>query len=267
MLHYIIFFIIALVPCIIGSISGIGGGIIIKPVLDMVSGNGLFGPEEINFLSGCTVLAMSFVSLLRSRKTGVRLEGGIGFSLASGAVAGGLFGKMLFSFAVMSVNKNLVTAIQSSILIIMTGLVVLYIRKKDSVTKKNICYLPFCVVLGLCMGLVSAFLGIGGGPINMMVLSYFLSMDTKTSALHSLFIIFLSQLASFILTVGTDIPPVPLSSLFTMIAGGVMGAFIGSRIVKHLRNEQVDRLFNMLMLVVIALCVFNLMKSASGLAG
>jgi uncharacterized membrane protein YfcA len=88
------------------------------------------------------------------------------------------------------------------------------------------------------MGMVSAFLGIGGGPINIMLISFFLSMDTKTSALHSLFIIFLSQLASLAMTAGTGtIPPVPPSALCAMISGGVVRALIGSRQVRLLRNE------------------------------
>jgi uncharacterized membrane protein YfcA len=269
MISLVIFLLIALIPCIIGAISGIGGGIIIKPVLDMVTGSSLagnfaggarLGAVEINFLSGCTVLTMSSVSLLRSRKTGVRLEAGRGTALAVGAVVGGISGKMIFSFAVMAAHKNTIGAIQSLLLIVMTGCVMLYMQKKESVTRKNLLFLPFCTALGLGLGLVSAFLGIGGGQINIMALSFFLSMDTKTSALHSLFVIFLSQLASFILTVAAGIPTVPLPGLAAMICGGVSGALIGSYIVRLLRNDQIDRLFNVLMTVVIALSVYNLIN-------
>ena len=47
---------------------------------------------------------------------------------------------------------------------------------------------------------LSAFLGIGGGPINLAILSFCFSMDSKTAALNSLYIILFSQAASFINT-------------------------------------------------------------------
>ena len=48
----------------VGSISGIGGGVLIKPVLDAVAD---MPSSQISFLSGITVLTMTIVSLLRSR--------------------------------------------------------------------------------------------------------------------------------------------------------------------------------------------------------
>jgi uncharacterized membrane protein YfcA len=264
------FLLIALIPSIAGAISGIGGGVIIKPVLDMAAGSGLashaveisrLGPREINFLSGCTVLAMSLVSLLRSRKTGIRLEGGRGTALALGAAVGGIGGKTLFGLVVTSAPANLVGAVQSSLLLVMTAGVILYTQKKNFIVPKNTRFLPLCAALGLGLGLVSAFLGIGGGPINIMAISFFLSMDSKTAALHSLFVVFLSQAASFFLSLGAGIPPVPLSGLLAMISGGVIGALIGSHLVRLLRNEQVDRFFTILMMAVIALSAYNLANS------
>jgi uncharacterized membrane protein YfcA len=41
---------------VIGSICGIGGGVIIKPVLDAV---GLYSVSTISFMSGCIVLSMT----------------------------------------------------------------------------------------------------------------------------------------------------------------------------------------------------------------
>jgi uncharacterized membrane protein YfcA len=108
------------------------------------------------------------------------------------------------------------------------------------------------------MGLLSAFLGIGGGPINIIALSFFLSMDSKTAAVYSLLIIFFSQTASLILTVlSKNIPAVSPPVLVAMIAGGVTGGLTGSVIAGHMRNEQVDKLFSILLVFVIAVSVYN----------
>ena len=45
--------------CTVGAICGIGGGILIKPVLDAT---GVADVATINFLAGCTVLSMTLYS-------------------------------------------------------------------------------------------------------------------------------------------------------------------------------------------------------------
>lgn len=59
----IIYFAISLLASIVGAICGVGGGIIIKPALDAM---GTLDVSAINFLSACTVLSMSVVSVVKS---------------------------------------------------------------------------------------------------------------------------------------------------------------------------------------------------------
>jgi uncharacterized membrane protein YfcA len=272
-----VFLFIAFIPSLIGAVSGIGGGIIIKPVLDAAAPFlGVPGPAEINFLSGCTVLTMSAVSLLRSfavrnKGGGVVLERRRGTALAVGAALGGVCGKLVFAWAVsvslrtsgVVVGRSIVSAIQSSILLVLTLAVLLYTLKKEQVTSKKLQNLPLCVLLGLFLGMLSAFLGIGGGPINIMVISYFFSMDTKITALHSIYTVFLSQLASLILTVvGGTIPPVGIPALLAMITGGAGGGLIGSHLAGRFSNRQVDWLFTLVLIIVLLLCMGNLAQLA-----
>jgi uncharacterized membrane protein YfcA len=258
MAHFLSFC-VAFIPSVVGAISGIGGGVIIKPVLDAVFS---LKADTISFLSGCTVLAMSSVSLLRNQKTGVKLEGKRGTALAVGSVLGGLVGKQLFTTAIVGLgNSYRLQAIQTAILIVLVGWILLYSLRKDFIIRKNIQNLPFCAFLGLMLGMVSAFLGIGGGPANIVLISYFLFMDTKTSAVHSLYTIFLSQLASLILTIASrQIPPVEPFTLVTMVAGGIMGGLLGSRLIRKLRNSQIDILFWLILELVIFISTFNRVK-------
>ncbi|WP_044297389.1 hypothetical protein [Robinsoniella peoriensis] len=63
-------YIIIVIECFLasaaGSICGIGGGVIIKLVLDAT---GTMHVTTISFLSGCTVLSMSVVSLYKNLTT------------------------------------------------------------------------------------------------------------------------------------------------------------------------------------------------------
>lgn len=233
-----------------------------KPVLDAVSG---LGAVEINFLSGCAVLAMSLVSLLYGRGAGIILEPRRGTALAGGAALGGISGKLIFNAAIRSfAGTPMVRIIQSLVLIVLTTMVFIYIKNKKNIRQKNIYNVFFCIALGLFLGMVSAFLGIGGGPVNIMIISYFLSMDSKTAALHSLYTIFLSQTASLLITImGQTMAQVNSVQLIAMITGGISGGLIGSRIAKALNHDQVDTIFSGILIAVMLLSVYNIIKVAA----
>ena len=78
---------------------------------------------------------------------------------------------------------------------------------------------------------MSSFLGIGGGPINLVVLYFFFSMDTKTAAANSLYIIFFSQLCSLLATLVTSsVPDFRWTVLALMAVGGLGGGVLGRRL-------------------------------------
>lgn len=82
---------ISFLASIIGGICGIGGGIIIKPALDL---SGLASIATISFLSSCTVLSMSAYNVCKSlsEKSGA-IDTKSGTPLAIGAALGGIVGK------------------------------------------------------------------------------------------------------------------------------------------------------------------------------
>ena len=194
----ILYFFISFISSVAGAISGIGGGIIIKPVLDAATSQSIVA---ISFLSGCTVLVMSFVSLIRSKMKGISIDIRCCTTLAVGGVIGGVLGKYLFNILKKSLEADAALgAIQAGILLAMTLGVLVYMSKKDKIQTKCIQSDSIRLLTGLLLGVVSAFLGIGGGPMNIAVLHYFFSMDAKKSAINSLYIIFFSQMASLITT-------------------------------------------------------------------
>ncbi len=77
---------------------------------------------------------------------------------------------------------------------------------------------------------MSTFLGIGGGPINLVVLFYFFSMDTKTTPENSLYIIFFSQIASLISSIVTkSISAFSIRMLVMMVLCGIGGGDAGEK--------------------------------------
>ena len=106
----VVFFAVSLLASIVGSICGIGGGVIIKPVLDAMN---VMSVSCISFLSGCTVLTMSVVSVYKNMRAGKKLNLRIATLLAVGAAVGGVAGKMMFEAVKASVgNENFVGMVQ-----------------------------------------------------------------------------------------------------------------------------------------------------------
>ena len=112
----IVFFAVSILSSIAGSICGIGGGVIIKPVLDAT---GIMSVSAISFLSGCTVLAMSVVSVYKNvRSKAAMLYLRIATGLAVGAAAGGVIGKTMFQSLKAAVGNEAVVGMTQAIVLI-----------------------------------------------------------------------------------------------------------------------------------------------------
>ena len=105
-----LFLLVSFFASTVGAVCGIGGGVIIKPVLDMLH---LETVTTISFLSGCTILSMTCYSVGRSmlaKEHQVVLR--TATPLAIGAAVGGLLGKQLFTYIrALFANQNAVGAV------------------------------------------------------------------------------------------------------------------------------------------------------------
>lgn len=243
---------------VVGAICGIGGGVIIKPVLDAF---GIMDVSTISFLSGCTVLSMTTYSVARSKLSGDSLiQPKTGFPLAVGAAIGGVVGKYLFQIVKsMSADANRVGAVQALCLLIVTFGTLIYTLRQKHIKTMIVDSAAVCVVIGLLLGIMSSFLGIGGGPINLVVLYYFFSMDTKTAAENSLYIILFSQIASLISTIVTaSVPAFEVGMLLLMVCGGIAGGVVGRSVNKKIDGDTVQKLFIGLMVLIMLINVYNI---------
>ena len=253
-------FAICFMASTIGAICGIGGGVIIKPALDAF---GIMDVSTISFLSGCTVLSMTTYSVVKAKRSGSsKINQETGIPLALGAAIGGVFGKYLFQIIKgMSSNPDRVGAVQASCLLLVTLGTLLYTIFKKRIKTHNIQSKGICACIGLVLGIMSSFLGIGGGPINLVVFFFFFSMDTKTAAENSLYTIFFSQIASLIYSIASgSVPAFSIGMLALMAGSGICGGICGRSFNKKLNNELVDRLFIGLMVIMIFINMYNIYK-------
>ena len=190
-MEYLVFILISFFASVIGCICGIGGGVIIKPVMDAFH---LYPVSTISFMSGCIVLSMTSYSVIKSMLTHEsQIVRGTSTWLGVGAALGGISGKQLFEMIRAGAgDPDMVGAVQTVALFLVTAATILYTVNKGKIRTYSVKKPVPCITIGLALGLISSFLGIGGGPLNLVVLYFFMSMDTKPAAQNSLYIILIS---------------------------------------------------------------------------
>ncbi|MBQ8851659.1 MAG: sulfite exporter TauE/SafE family protein, partial [Oscillibacter sp.] len=174
----------------------------------------------------------------------------------------GVVGNNLFQvIRSMSADADRVGAIQAICLLVLTVGTLLYTLFKSRIPTHRVKNRAVCVTIGLVLGVMSSFLGIGGGPINLVVLFFFFSMDTKTAAENSLYIILFSQVASLLASLVTrTVPDFSLGMLCLMVGGGIAGGICGRNVNKKLESAAVDKLFIALMVLMIFINLYNIYR-------
>ena len=271
-----VFVLVILFATCAGATCGMGGGVIIKPVLDALSPMSTF---QINFVSSMCVLAMALSSLVKHifQKKSSHIP--TAAAAASGAFAGGVAGEFIFEAVEKAASKilgenadALLKIIQNSVLALLLAGVLIYMLVRKSKGE----YLPSpamtiktfaaCCVLGV----ISTFLGIGGGPINVCVLCLVLRTDTKEVTFYSLLTVMFAQVAKlfklavtggFTSNVILDVNLqwwALLIMIFTAVAGGLLGAVLN----KRLSLKAVNGIYYAVIGLVIALNVYNIIYNA-----
>lgn len=255
----ILYFLIGLGASVFGSLAGLGGGIIIKPVLDLI---GQYDVSTIGILSATTVFSMATVSLLSSARSSIKIKVKLSLMIALSSIVGGALGKQSFNSLVNMLNDSeLITLIQASILAFLMVLIFIFVRFKHHMTMLDLKNPLIIIGAGFILGILAAFLGIGGGPFNVAILTLLFSMGPKEAGLNSIFIIFFSQLSSITFTASTTgFTSFDLTMLPYMIAGGILGGLVGSKLVVKIKDQTVDKIFLVGIIAIIGINVTNMAK-------
>ena len=179
---YIIFFVVSILASVVGAICGVGGGVFMKPALDAV---GVLPVNTITFLSTCTVISMTSYNVisaaLNTKKGGSDnlIDWNLTTWLAIGAALGGVIGKSIYqSIKKGAANPEIVGGYQALALLIAVALTLIYTLNKKRCKGYTVTNPAMLLFLGFALGTLSSFVRIGGGPMNLAVLYFFLSMPT-----------------------------------------------------------------------------------------
>lgn len=261
-LAYAAVFAVCFLASLLGPLCGIGGGVIIKPVVDAL---GVMPVAAVSFLSSVSVLTMSLATLAQNavaRTSTVNARSLL--PLACGSAVGGVMGKALFNaLSAGFPDAEAVGAVQAIVLIALSVLVLAYTLNKNRVRGLHIEAAAPKAAVGFVAGACWSFLGIGGGPFNLAILTFCFTMESKPAAQGSLFIIAFSQTASLVYSVASgSIPHVVPAVLAGACAAAIAGSVAGRHLVKKMDSAAVDRLYLVALLLIIAISCYNVLRFA-----
>ncbi len=242
----------------LGAFVGLGGGVIIKPVLDFI---GAEPRMQVDFLSCVAVFTMSIVSTCKQIKNKVEFKKNIVLLIAIGSVAGGFLGSFCVDVLEKFMHSDIIRCVQAFVLASLLAAVCFYVSKE----RRSFCVENNIAIffVGLSLGFIASFLGIGGGPINVAVLTLFFSMNVRESAVYSVAIIFFSQLSKLItlfLNSGIETYSHQWKTLIFILPAAIIGGIIGSGFNRKFDDKTIRKVFTFVMVILVVLNIYNGIK-------
>lgn len=249
-----LYFTIIVLANTIGAISGMGGGVIIKPVLDLV---GVHQVAEISFYAAVAVFVMSMVSTYRQVKNGVKIEWRFAAWVSLGAVIGGFVGTRLLDWFILRLPHEGYAQMIQIILTIITLLFAFFYTKYNQ-PKWLLQHVGWYLLCGFILGSLASLLGIGGGPINVSLLMMLFSLQMKEATVYSICTIFFSQLAKLVsIGVTSGFAIFDLRLLYFIVPAAIMGGLLGAKLSGILSGDKVTVVFQTVILFVLLINIYN----------
>ena len=259
---------------IVGFMSGlfgVGGGFLMTPLLIFmgIPPATAVGTESVQILGSSVSGAMA-----HGLKKNIDYE--IGAFLLIGGIFGSTLGVILFNFLKESGNIDLIIKFLYILFLAIIGTLMLVESTISLVKEKTVKtpskrrsrtildLLPFKlkfrnskifisillpIFVGIFVGLLSAFMGVGGGFVMVPAMIYIFKMGTVLAIGTSLFQIVFVTLNVSILHATFNYSVDLILAIFLLI-GGVIGAQYGSKLTSKFKGEQIRILLAMIVLVV-----------------
>lgn len=96
-------------------------------------------------------------------------------------------------------------------------------------------------VIGISAGVISGFLGSGGGMILVPIFSHFLKLDEVKARATTIFCIAFMVLASSVFYINQN--SIDFGLGWKCAIGGIIGGFIGSKLLMKLQSKYLELIF------------------------
>ena len=107
-----------------------------------------------------------------------------------------------------------------------------------------------CLLVGVVAGLAGALCGVGGGIIMVPAFALMLGMTQKTAVATSLAVVVVSGLSATANNITSKSNLIDWKIVGITALGAVVAAWYGSDLMRSLSNQQLTKIFGVLMIVV-----------------
>src|SRR5579884_1465276 len=276
-LYPVLIFVGAVAAGLLGSLVGLGGGVLIVPLLTLVFGFPIYfaiGASIISVIATSSGAAAAYVrDHITNMRVGMFLEIGTTLGAISGAFLAGFLSPMLLSIIfgiillisaaplVFELGEELPQGVTNDRWAEWLSLASTYPDKR---LRREIPYQVTRTPLGLLMmyiaGLISGLLGIGSGTFKVLALDVAMRLPMKASTTTSNFMIGVTAAASAgIYFSRGDIPPLIAAPV---ALGILLGALVGAHLLARLSNK----LLRIIFLGVIVVAAVEMVLHGLGIA-
>ena len=270
----ILLFLISIFAGVFGSIVGLGGGVVIVPVLTLFLG------VDIHFAIGASIVAIIGTSsgaastYVKDKVTNLRVGMFLELASTSGAIVGAglasyanspalelIFGSILILTLVptiMKIGEDIPKSPELKGLSKRLNLTGSYAEPDGKVVQYNATKPAAGLAGTAAAGVLSGLLGIGGGAFKVISMDLAMKLPMKVSTTTSNFMIGVTAAASAgIYFARGDVNPIVVAPV---ALGILIGAAIGARLLMRSRNPTVRKVFA----IVLAATAIQMILSAMG---
>ncbi|MDQ3967360.1 MAG: sulfite exporter TauE/SafE family protein [Thermoproteota archaeon] len=232
----------------LGSMLGVGGGIIMVPALTFLN----LPPTQAASTSLIAVMSTSVSSTIEySRQK--RIDYALGLEMAACAIPGGVLGAVLSEYLLEDTFK-----LYFGILLILTGLYILYKNSvlKDRRVKRRSLPLQVAVfAASFGAGIISSLFGVGGGIVFVPAMLLVLGLTMHRAAPTSQLTLMMTAIAG-VFTHSALGHPDYLQAV-VLSAGAFVGAQIGARLSRMTKEMLLQRLLAVILMTVAIIFILD----------
>jgi len=231
---------------ILGSMIGLGGGVIVVPVLTFLG----FPPTVAASNSLFAALSNATASTISYSKQ-KRIEYSLGIKLGLLSVPGTVLGAVISTDVAPDIFKILFG------FVLIASSVYIFLRKKIETKEKIISkqMIVFAIGASFFAGIISSFFGIGGGIIFVPLMVVGMGMAMKKAAPTSQMILLFASLSGVVVHSFLGHPDF-LQSGFLAI-GSFVGGLVGARLSIDIKERYLQILVSVVILIAAAKLFFD----------
>ena len=229
---------------VLGSMIGLGGGIIVVPILTFFGFSPTLAASNSLFAAFTNSVA-STISYSRQK----RIEYGLGIKLGLLSIPGTVLGAYISSDVTPEIFKILFG------FVLIASAVYIFSRKKIESSEKNFSkqMMVFAIGASFFAGIISAFFGIGGGIIFVPLMVVGMGMAMKKAAPTSQLILLFVSLSGVI--VHTILGHSDFLQAGLLGAGSFAGGLVGARLSIDI-NERFLQILVSVVIIAVAIKMF-----------